>query len=71
MLNPAPGHRAVAALLLTLMLVPPGSQAQSTPNSHTSDKLDADQRILHVLNRFTFGAAPGDIAAVQKIGIDP
>ena len=52
------------------MLLPPGSQAQSTPNSNTPDKLDADQRILHVLNRFTFGATLGDIAAVQKTGID-
>ncbi len=70
MFNQTPGHRAVAALLLTMMLLPPGLQAQSTPNSHTPDKLDADQRILHVLNRFTFGATPGDIAAVQKTGID-
>ncbi len=71
MFNPVPRYRAVAALLLSLMLLPPGSQAQSTPKPLAPDKLDADQRILHVLNRFTFGAAPGDIAAVQKIGIDP
>ena len=70
MFKPAPGHRSVTALLLALMLVAPGSQAQSAV-SQTPAKLDADQRILHVLNRFTFGATPGDIAAVQKTGIDP
>ena len=70
MFNPAPRHRAVAALLLSLMLLPPGSQAQSTPKPLTPEKLDPDQRILHVLNRFTFGATPSDIAAVQKAGID-
>lgn len=70
MFTQTPGHRAVAALLLSLMLLPPGLQAQSTPTPRTPDKLDADQRILHVLNRFTFGATPSDIAAVQKAGID-
>ena len=70
MFNPSSGHRAVATLLLSLMLLPPGSQAQSTPKPLAPEKLDPDQRILHVLNRFTFGATPSDIAAVQKAGID-
>jgi len=28
----------------------------------------SDQRILHLLNRFTFGPTPGDIAAVKALG---
>ena len=63
-------HRAVTTLLLSLMLLPLGAQTQSGHNSHTPGKLDADQRILHVLNRFTFGATPNDITAVQKAGIN-
>jgi uncharacterized protein (DUF1800 family) len=33
-------------------------------------RLTEDQRILHVLNRLTFGPRPGDIARVKEIGID-
>lgn len=31
---------------------------------------DQDERILHVLNRISYGPAPGDIEAVRRIGID-
>ena len=33
-------------------------------------RLTEAQRILHVLNRLTFGPRPGDIARVKEIGID-
>jgi uncharacterized protein (DUF1800 family) len=32
-------------------------------------KLSGDQAILHALNRLTFGPRPGDIEAVQKMGL--
>ena len=32
--------------------------------------LSEDQKILHVLNRLGFGARPGDVEKVKKIGID-
>jgi len=32
--------------------------------------LSEQQRIVHVLNRLGFGARPGDIARIQKMGID-
>jgi uncharacterized protein (DUF1800 family) len=67
--NAPPKHRTVAALLLCLMLLPPGLRAQSTSVPHPAD-LDLDQRILHVLNRFTFGLTQEDIIAVRKAGID-
>lgn len=31
---------------------------------------NSDSQILHVLNRLSFGAAPGDVEAVRKMGID-
>jgi uncharacterized protein (DUF1800 family) len=78
-------RRAVAALLASFILAPPGLSAEAAPSAQNPvaqnpvaqsiDKLDAghldnDHRILHVLNRFTFGATPEDIAAVHKTGID-
>jgi uncharacterized protein (DUF1800 family) len=35
-----------------------------------STKLDPDERILHLLNRMTFGPTPEQIAAVRKMGIE-
>ena len=33
-------------------------------------KLSKDQQILHALNRLTFGARPGDIEEVRRLGVD-
>ena len=33
-------------------------------------RLTEDQKILHLLNRITFGPRPGDIAQVKELGID-
>jgi uncharacterized protein (DUF1800 family) len=35
--------------------------------AHT--QIDADERILHVLNRFTYGPRPGDVERVKTMGI--
>ena len=35
-----------------------------------SDLIQGDDRILHALNRFTFGPRPGDLEAVRKLGLD-
>ena len=32
-------------------------------------QIQGDQRVLHALNRFTFGPRPGDLAAVQAVGV--
>jgi len=32
-------------------------------------KLSADKRIVHVLNRLTFGLRPGDAAQVRRLGV--
>ena len=31
---------------------------------------NADQQVLHVLNRLAFGPRPGDVARVRKVGVD-
>jgi len=33
-------------------------------------ELSSDERILHALNRFTFGPRPGDMATVKSVGLD-
>jgi len=38
--------------------------------AYHSDLIQGDDRILHALNRFTFGARPGDLEAVRKMGLE-
>jgi uncharacterized protein (DUF1800 family) len=49
--------------------------AQTLPNpprrqAYQSTLIQGDDRILHALNRFTFGPKPGDPEAVRKIGLE-
>jgi len=51
------------------------SADQPLPNpprrqAYRSDLIQGDDRILHALNRFTFGPKPGDLEAVRKMGLD-
>ena len=51
----------------------PPANAKSRPNNapnSVSVQLRGDDRILHALNRFTFGPRTGDLEAVRKIGLD-
>jgi uncharacterized protein (DUF1800 family) len=72
------------AALMCLSLVSPSAPAlaQSSPQTSPSPKhpasrpayqsgqLHGDERILHALNRFTFGPRPGDLEAVRVMGLD-
>ena len=40
------------------------------PPAAANKSLTDDQKILHVLNRLGFGARPGDVERVKKLGID-
>ena len=72
----------LAALLCCLMCGPASlGYAQQTNQDDTSVKtskrppyqsseLRGDDRILHALNRFTFGPRPGDIEAVRSTGLE-
>ena len=51
----------------------PPANAKSRPNNAPNSapgQLRGDERILHALNRFTFGPRTGDLEAVRKMGLD-
>jgi uncharacterized protein (DUF1800 family) len=77
--------KATLAALMCLNLVSPsaGLLAETTPSPanptqkhpsarqpYQSGQLHGDERILHALNRFTFGARPGDLEAVKAMGLE-
>ncbi len=61
----------VAGVLCGLMVGQPvvAAGAVSKPVAVSTQQIQGEQRVLHALNRFTFGPRPGDIAAVQAIGL--
>jgi uncharacterized protein (DUF1800 family) len=72
----------VAAVLCVLMVEQPLLAAGMTSNgmapkgmaskkatSATGPQLQGDQRVLHALNRLTFGPRPGDVDAVRAVGL--
>jgi len=77
--------KATLAALMCLNLISPsaGLLAETTPSPanptqkhpaarqpYQSGQLHGDERILHALNRFTFGARPGDLEAVKAMGLE-
>ena len=73
-----PSHRSVArafsvfgalALLANSLFVA-GVAAQASKGQAAAQKLTEEQRIVHVLNRLAFGARPGDIERVRKMGLE-
>jgi hypothetical protein len=65
--------RSVALVLCTLMLDQPLVLA-ATPVAKRGPTAGATQakgegRVLHALNRLTFGPRPGDVAAVEAMGL--
>ena len=70
----------VAALMCFSLVAPPQVlPGQTPPGDDTSAKarapyhsaqLQGDERILHALNRFTFGPRPGDLDAVRTEGLE-
>ena len=74
-----------ALMCLSLCLPAAPLAAQSTPQqsparqpairpaprpAYQSGQIQGDERILHALNRFTFGLRPGDVEAVRATGVD-
>lgn len=66
------GRAALAASLILLLAHPPllaeGNTGKSAHSSN-NQQIRANQRILHALNRFTFGPRPGEAAEVAKLGL--
>jgi hypothetical protein len=76
-------QRSLAAILCLSLITPPipgWSQSPSAKSKeptasknrpdYQSDQLHGDARILHALNRFTFGVRPGDVETIRSTGLD-
>jgi uncharacterized protein (DUF1800 family) len=61
----------VAGVLCVLMAGQPvlAAAAVSKPVAASAQQIQGEQRVLHALNRFTFGPRPGDMAAVEAMGL--
>ncbi|GGA57954.1 hypothetical protein GCM10011507_06620 [Edaphobacter acidisoli] len=66
-----PVRAAVVGLLCVLMAVPPVFAAPPAMRKVQvkHGQIQGQERVLHVLNRFTFGPRPGDVAAVERMGV--
>ena len=68
--------RCLAAVLAVLLVLPPGTplafakKKKKQPIAADQSPLTQDQRVLHALNRLTFGPRPGDVQAVEAMGLD-
>jgi uncharacterized protein (DUF1800 family) len=68
------GKATVAATLCVLMTAGPmlgeaPAQAKTIPAAPALRSLTEQQKTLHALNRLTFGPRPGDVQAVEKMGL--
>jgi uncharacterized protein (DUF1800 family) len=64
--------RALMAGVLCVLLVEQPvvvAAAANKPVKSSTQQIQGQERVLHVLNRFTFGPRPGDVAAVQAMGV--
>jgi uncharacterized protein (DUF1800 family) len=74
----APLVRRATAFSLAFVLVagsfatfqPGAAFAQKKASAAKAARLSDEQRILHVLNRLGFGARPGDVERVRKLGLE-
>ncbi len=61
----------VTGVLCVLMVEQPmvAAAAVTKPVGSSAKQIQRQERVLHALNRFTFGPRPGDIAAVEAMGV--
>ncbi|HWT66324.1 MAG TPA: DUF1800 domain-containing protein [Terracidiphilus sp.] len=68
--------QALASALCVSLAAPYGVWAETPARTaakrlaYQAGQMQGDQRILHALNRFTFGPRPGDVDAVRGIGLE-
>jgi hypothetical protein len=63
-----------AGVLCVLMVEQPMVAAAAVKKAAKTapvKQIEGQERVLHALNRFTFGPRPGDLAAVQAMGLKP
>jgi uncharacterized protein (DUF1800 family) len=65
-------HRLLlaGALALTACLAPSASLERAPAPAAALREQTADQQVRHALNRLTFGARPGDVDRVRRMGVD-
>ncbi len=73
-------QRVLVRMLIPNLMMPaamvatepaPAAAGQAAARSaYVSAQMQGDQRIVHALDRFTFGPRPGDVEAVRAIGLD-
>jgi uncharacterized protein (DUF1800 family) len=70
-------QRCVVVFLCALLVLPPSDafafgrkKKKQEPTTAVPSPLTQDQRALHALNRLTFGPRPGDLAAVEAMGLE-
>lgn len=61
---------AFALLAGSFVALPNAASAQQKSSSKTAARLSEEQRIVHVLGRLGFGARPGDVERVRRIGLE-
>jgi uncharacterized protein (DUF1800 family) len=61
----------VSGVLCVLMVEQPmvAAAAVAKPVGMATKQIQGDERVLHALNRFTFGPRPGDVASVKAMGL--
>src|SRR2546421_2547715 len=59
-----------AALISTAALLAADKNKSKKAAANGPAQMDDDKRILHTLNRFSFGPRPGDVDKVRAIGLD-
>ncbi len=64
------GLRGMTAGMLCVLLAGQPLMAGSIVAKHNAAEIQGDERILHALNRLTFGPRPGEMAAVKAMGLD-
>ena len=66
----APAALLMAAACSRGAPVNTGVGPESLPGPTEPREQTADQQVVHVLSRLTFGARPGDVARVREMGVD-
>src|SRR5882757_5000417 len=63
------GIAALCVLMVEQPLLAAGPAEKKLKAVSSAGQIQGEERVLHALNRLTFGPRPGDIAAVQAIGL--
>ncbi len=66
-------HKHLICLLALCLAIPGGvllAKEKRAKSSAAVPQMDEEKRVIHALNRFTFGPRPGDVERVRAMGLD-